>query len=53
MGRVILFVSLLTGAAFLVLRMAEPATPPTHFSFGEMLAAAGFVTLAIAVLLRD
>jgi hypothetical protein len=53
MRRVILLASLLTGAAFFVLRLSEPTTTPLHFSAGEMALAAGFVTLAIAVLLRD
>jgi hypothetical protein len=54
MGRVIVFSSLVAAAAFLVLRLTS-STPaaPHHFSASEMLVAAGFVTLAIAALLRD
>ena len=55
MRRVIFFMSLVAGAAFLALRLigSRAAATPSHFSAGEMIIAAGFVTLAIAVLLRD
>jgi hypothetical protein len=55
MRRVIFFTSLSAGAAFLALRLIGPsaALAPSHFSASEMIVAAGFVTLAIAVLLRD